>query len=60
MGTSGNVTHIDFVGFYDDVNKLNDSLSIENENQSDTANITENKITWDLKNLVIQLLLMGM
>lgn len=49
MGTSGNVTHIDFVGFYDDVNKLNDSLSIENENQSDTANITENKITWDLK-----------
>ena len=50
MGVDGTVESIEFVGFLDDTNALQNSLNIKNENQSDTATISNNKINWDLKN----------
>lgn len=50
MGVDGDVESIEFVGFLDDTNALQNSLNIKNENQSDTATISNNKINWDLKN----------
>ena len=50
MGTSGTIDNIEFVGLYDDNNELHDSLDNTIENQSDTANFSNNKISWDLKN----------
>ena len=52
MGVDGDVENIEFVGFIDEAEQLQDSLNINNENQSDTAVITNNKINWDLKNSV--------
>lgn len=51
MGTQGSVSNIEFVGLYDDNNKLHTSISIDNEGQSDTASYSSNKnaISWDLK-----------
>ena len=52
MGIDGNISNIEFLGLYDDLNNknsLHDSLDSKLENQSDTASFTNNKITWDLK-----------
>ena len=53
MGVDGNISNIEFLGLYDDLNdknSLHDSLDSNLEHQSDTASYTNNKITWDLKN----------
>lgn len=57
MGVDGGVESIEFVGFFDDNEKLQNELSdkyedkTDNPTQSDTASITSgNKINWDLKN----------
>lgn len=50
MGVDGNVESIEFVGFLDDENSLQNSLKNGTTNQSDTATITNDKINWDLKN----------
>lgn len=49
MGVDGNVESIEFVGFLDDTNTLQNSLKKGTTNQSDTATITNDKINWDLK-----------
>jgi hypothetical protein len=57
MGVDGDVESIEFVGFFDDNQNLQNELSdkyedkTDNPTQSDTASITSgNKINWDLKN----------
>ena len=52
MGIEGTVNIIEFVGFKDDLNTLQNSLTKGQENQSDTAtfNETNKSISWDLKN----------
>jgi len=44
------VKNIEFIGLYDDLGILQDSLNKKNDNQSDTAIFSENEINWDLKN----------
>lgn len=50
VGVEGTTPNIDFLGLYDDVNILHDSLDNKNENQSNTANYNDKEISWDLKN----------
>lgn len=53
MGSNNGNPNIEFVGLYDDTNSddnLQDSLTNGNHNQSDTATIANNKISWNLKN----------
>lgn len=52
MNTESSVKNIHFVGLYDDLNNLKDSLNINNQNESDTASYSESDdaISWDLKN----------
>lgn len=57
MGVDGDVESIEFVGFFDDNQNLQNELAdkyedkTDNPTQSDTASITSgNKINWDLKN----------
>lgn len=52
MGVDGDVENIEFVGLYDDIDDLHDALVKGEPNQSDTAEFSENKIRWDLKNSV--------
>ncbi len=49
MGVDGTVESIEFVGFLDDANVLQNSLKNGETNQTDTATVTNNKINWDLK-----------
>lgn len=49
MGVNGDVANIEFVGLYDDVGGLHDSLVKGEANQYDTAAFSENRIRWDLK-----------
>ena len=50
MGVNSSVANIEFVGFIDDNKELQNSLTVGNVNQSDTASVVDNKINWDLKN----------
>ena len=50
MGINGDVANIEFVGLYDEINGLHDSLTKGNANQYDTALFSDNQISWDLKN----------
>lgn len=50
MGVDGDVANIEFVGLYDDIEGLHDALVKGEPNQYDTAEFSENKIRWDLKN----------
>ena len=50
MGINGDVANIEFVGLYDEINSLHDSLTKGNANQYDTALFSDNQISWDLKN----------
>ena len=50
MGVDGDVENIEFVGLYDDIEGLHDTLVKGEPNQYDTAEFSENKIRWDLKN----------
>ena len=62
MGVDGNVKNIEFLGLFDDRNNasyLYDSLNNKNENQSDTASFTNNKISWDLKKSAYQTMTEG-
>lgn len=54
MGIHGNVNIIDFIGFYDDNQNLQDSLSVDVEEQSNTATYDNNtnSISWDIKKSV--------
>ena len=49
VGTEATTPNIEFIGLYDDIDKLHDSLDNKNENQSNTASYINNKISWDLK-----------
>jgi len=49
VGAEATTPNIEYLGLYDDINKLHDSLDNKNENQSDTASYINNKISWDLK-----------
>lgn len=49
MGVNGDVANIEFVGLYDEVGSLHDSLVKGKANQYDTAAFSENRIRWDLK-----------
>lgn len=49
MGVNGDVANIEFVGLYDEVGGLHDSLVKGEANQYDTAAFSENRIRWDLK-----------
>ena len=49
MGVNGDVANIEFVGLYDEIGGLHDSLAKGEANQYDTAAFSENRIRWDLK-----------
>ena len=43
VGAEATTPNIEYLGLYDDINKLHDSLDNKNENQSDTASYINNK-----------------
>lgn len=49
MSMDEEVGNIEFVGLYDDINKLHNSLDYTKINQSNTASFNKNRITWDLR-----------
>lgn len=50
MGVKESGADIQFLGIYDDLNALHNSISNKNANQSNTASYKNNAISWDLKN----------